>query len=678
MNRITLCPWLGMEQDRAIRHTEPQESHRCYARQVPAGIAFDHQVWYCLTDQHPSCIYYRQPSVPPLRAPELTPLTPAEDEVGPPPRFPTWRVWLWAAVAVVALVVLYYYGSALLTPLPRPTPSAIVMPSPSSSPTLTVTPTSMPVQAPNPASTGPTATPTPYPGGRIYVLTPQAKDAGWVASDEARGNHLGDSYLYTGVFDGVIYHGVFQFDLRWVPRGATIHAAVLEISGLDARRLGASGVWEVRGLAREADADWSRRTYQDVHNAPVQWSFPPALSVNDLRIGEPNAFVLSAEQIRDLEQRLLDEHYTVSFRLDGPLTGENSLFAWDTGYGPATRGHPPRLWLSVGAPPKTPIPTGSPPPTDTPTPTETPEWFVVTNTPTPANAITAAVIALRETAWATTTGTPTPLPQYVATATPLYIVVTRTPTPATYATAVYLRALATAYTILTGTPTPTPHNLATATFTPRPTRTPVYIWLDDEENTPTPTPTMPAVPSVLRHKILFLSDRSGKTEVYMLDPASGRVARLTAAWPYEAAHQTESRAPDGRAWAYVQKDGRGVLQIHVYSRYYGGSWQVTFNTGMNYDPVWSPTADRLAFVSTEEGNDDIFVIDVDGKNQHRLTINSWEWDKHPSWSPDGQQIVFYSNQGSGRRQLWIMNADGSGRRILLSSPYNDWDPVWVK
>ena len=74
-----------------------------------------------------------------------------------------------------------------------------------------------------------------------------------MASNEERGNHLGDSYLYSGLFDGVVYHGALQFDLSAVPRGATIHAGTLEMAGLDAKRLGGSGVWEVRVLEREAD-----------------------------------------------------------------------------------------------------------------------------------------------------------------------------------------------------------------------------------------------------------------------------------------------------------------------------------------------------------------------------------------------------------------------------------------
>jgi hypothetical protein len=686
-----LCPWLGTFDDRQTQYAEATEAHACYAQKRPADVALAHQGWYCLTDQHRACRFFREPPTPPVRRERDEPAL-IEDEVGPPPaRFPLFRVVLWVMALAVTVAVVYYYGSALLAPMAGPTPAANSGDRPSPTASATPTFTLLPVAAPASAVLDPrepATTPTPYPGGAIYSLAPQAGGAGWVASDESRGNHLGDSYLYAGVFDGVIYHGIFQFDLRAVPRGATIHSAVLEITGLDGRRLGSSGAWEVRILAREGDAGWSRSTFQSVHNGAVQWTLTPALAAGDLNAGKTNVFGLSAEQIRDLEQRLLDQHYTVSFRLDGPLAGESSTFAWDSGFGPASQGHGPRLLLNVGPPPKTLIPTGSLPPTSTPIPsptptaTDTPVWFVVTSTPTPGNAVTAAAVALRETAWATTTGTPTPLPEFVATATPRFIVVTNTPTPASYATAVYLRALATANAILTGTPTPTPPFLATATYTPRPTRTPVYVWLDQLAGTPTPvaspTPTTPPIPAVLKGQILFLSDRGGQVGAFMLDPSSGRTALLTARWPYDVALQNENLSPDGQARAYVQNDGKGVPQVYVYSKYYGGSWQVTYNTGTSYDPVWSPGGDRLAFVSTEGGNDDIYVIDTDGRNQQRLTFNQWEWDKHPSWSPDGRQIVFWSNEGTGRRQLWIMTADGGERRILLDSPYNDWDPVWVK
>ena len=61
----------------------------------------------------------------------------------------------------------------------------------------------------------------------------------------------------------------------------------------------------------------------------------------------------------------------------------------------------------------------------------------------------------------------------------------------------------------------------------------------------------------------------------------------------------------------------------------------------------------------------------------RLTDNEWAWDHHPSWSPDGSQILFSSNRG-GMRQLWIMDADGSNQRQVTNFAFEVWNPVWVK
>jgi hypothetical protein len=40
--------------------------------------------------------------------------------------------------------------------------------------------------------------------------------------------------------------------------------------------------------------------------------------------------------------------------------------------------------------------------------------------------------------------------------------------------------------------------------------------------------------------------------------------------------------------------------------------------------------------------------------------------------------VFYSNRDTKRRQLWIMNADGSGQRLMAASEMDDWDPAWTR
>ena len=60
---------------------------------------------------------------------------------------------------------------------------------------------------------------------------------------------------------------------------------------------------------------------------------------------------------------------------------------------------------------------------------------------------------------------------------------------------------------------------------------------------------------------------------------------------------------------------------------------------------------------------EIYVMDVDGKNQRRLTNNHHDdWD--PSWSPDGKRIVFTSER-DGNREIYVMDAHGRKPKNLL-------------
>ena len=259
--------------------------------------------------------------------------------------------------------------------------------------------------------------------------------------------------------------------------------------------------------------------------------------------------------------------------------------------------------------------------------------------------------------------------------------VTSTPTPENVATAAYRAALATAMAVTTGTATPTPVNMVTATPWP------ILIRLDEAwaliaMPTPTPTPTLWAIPKMLVGKIAFLSDRSGKTLPFVMDPDGSNVAFLTDWGPWDAANAKEPFSADGRYQAFVEKEWgdkkKHREQIFYYDFLYKTECQVTqMGTGIAWEPVWSPTSDCIAFVSNDSGNDEIWVVNRDGTDARQLTRNDWEWDKHPTWSPDGTQIAFWSNR-DGHAQIYVMNADGTEQRNVSANEYNDWNPVWIK
>jgi dipeptidyl aminopeptidase/acylaminoacyl peptidase len=119
----------------------------------------------------------------------------------------------------------------------------------------------------------------------------------------------------------------------------------------------------------------------------------------------------------------------------------------------------------------------------------------------------------------------------------------------------------------------------------------------------------------------------------------------------------------------------------------GTAWnlQLTDFQSISYDPVWSPVEDRIVFVSQALKSDDIWIINADGTDAQPLTENVWEWDKHPSWSPDGKQIVFWSNR-TGVMQIYIMDVDSVNKwdpdrekAVNISeSDWDEYDPLWIK
>jgi Tol biopolymer transport system component len=103
---------------------------------------------------------------------------------------------------------------------------------------------------------------------------------------------------------------------------------------------------------------------------------------------------------------------------------------------------------------------------------------------------------------------------------------------------------------------------------------------------------------------------------------------------------------------------------------------------------WSPDGQRIVYAAcfAGHGSEDcnIGVVNADGTGQRVLT-NSGGSLAAPAWAPDGERIVF-SSHGTRTsllqpQDLEIINADGTGRMVLLG-PVNalvntssSWSPV---
>jgi hypothetical protein len=92
--------------------------------------------------------------------------------------------------------------------------------------------------------------------------------------------------------------------------------------------------------------------------------------------------------------------------------------------------------------------------------------------------------------------------------------------------------------------------------------------------------------------------------------------------------------------------------------------------------VQCPTAGagRLAVMSTQSGNNELWVLDLDGSNPTRLTFTA-EAELFPAWSPDASQIAFVRRTGS-QELVVVVNADGTNERVLTPLLPDAANPTW--
>jgi TolB protein len=108
------------------------------------------------------------------------------------------------------------------------------------------------------------------------------------------------------------------------------------------------------------------------------------------------------------------------------------------------------------------------------------------------------------------------------------------------------------------------------------------------------------------------------------------------------------------------------------------------------DADWSPDGRKILFTShavtdntDNHATAEIYVINPDGKGKPvRLTNNSEE-ERAPSWSPDGERILFSCRKGSPLQEggistfeLCVMNADGTGVKRLTNNAVAELTPSW--
>jgi Tol biopolymer transport system component len=176
-------------------------------------------------------------------------------------------------------------------------------------------------------------------------------------------------------------------------------------------------------------------------------------------------------------------------------------------------------------------------------------------------------------------------------------------------------------------------------------------------------------------------------DIYTASAAGGDVRRITTDGRQKESPVWSPTAPQLAYAALVP--GSSASSWELFSARDGGSAPVQITSGgfQNMQPSWSPNGSSIAFVRTVNSERAIYAVHPDGTELHRVVgFSGSDAAGEPAWSPDGSKIA-YTNNANGRSapysalgvEIFLVNADGSGeRRLTELAPQFAYDtaPTW--
>lgn len=151
-------------------------------------------------------------------------------------------------------------------------------------------------------------------------------------------------------------------------------------------------------------------------------------------------------------------------------------------------------------------------------------------------------------------------------------------------------------------------------------------------------------------------------------------------WRSDPAEQVRnpSWSPDGRFFAFEASftSFRDVYRVDLSPGTAPVLRRLTDHPAGNYEPAISPDAARIAFVSSRDGNAEVYLMQADGADPQRLTTAQMD-DWGPTWSPDGKTLAFLSNR-DGADRIYLCRPDGSEARRLtrdVPAPGQNFEPA---
>jgi TolB protein len=175
-----------------------------------------------------------------------------------------------------------------------------------------------------------------------------------------------------------------------------------------------------------------------------------------------------------------------------------------------------------------------------------------------------------------------------------------------------------------------------------------------------------------KQMVLTLS-KNGNPDLYLLNAKGEIIEQLT---NRAGINVSPTWSPDGSHLVFVS-DRSGKPQLYLMEMRTRKVKRLTFEGSENAEPNWSPSEDLIVYSSLRDGIYQLFTLNPYSNKVPVQVTSDLSYHESPSWSPDGNQIIFTKRDGQ-KDQIYGIMKNGSLQRRLFTLPGSQNYPQWSR
>ncbi len=171
------------------------------------------------------------------------------------------------------------------------------------------------------------------------------------------------------------------------------------------------------------------------------------------------------------------------------------------------------------------------------------------------------------------------------------------------------------------------------------------------------------------------TDLDSFRDLYRIDPATGAATRLTRS---PQGNFEPSLSPDGARLAFVSsRDGDSEIYVRDLAGDGDAELRVTAVPRDDWAPAWSPDGAWLAFLSDRDGSPRVYLVRPDATDLRLAHADAAAGEEQPPvWSPDGARLAYAVSTRDGASEIWVVDVAAATAARVSAPGARDEAPAW--